>query len=470
MAREALEQRGAPKAVGGSGALDRWFRLREAGTDVRTEVIAGIVTFMTMAYIIFVNPDILGAAGVPRQAAAVATALGAGVMTILMGLASNYPLALASGMGLNAVLAFGVVLGAGYTWQQAMGIVFWEGLLVTLLVLTGARESVMNAIPANLKRAIGVGIGLFIAFIGLKNAGIITHTATIVPGPGGQPVISNPTYVALGNLREPAALLALFGLALTLLLVVRRVRGALLLGILGTTLVAFFTGQARLPETWLSLPTAESLATIGRLDFSVVLNLSAWSFIFAFLMTDFFDTMGTVVAVGGEAGYLRPDGTVPRLRNVLLVDSLAAVTGGFLGCSSITTYIESASGVGEGGRTGLTSVVTGLLFLLAIFFAPVVGIVPSAATAPALIIVGFLMMSVVREIEFGNPEDGIPAFLTLLGMPLTFNISHGIGLGFVSYVLLKLFRGRARDVHPLLWVVSALFTVELFGLWQFIFR
>lgn len=449
--------------------MEQFFKLRERGTDVRTEVLAGIVTFMTMAYIIFVNPDILSAAGVPKDAAIIATALGAGIVTIAMGLASNYPLALASGMGLNAALAFGVVLGAKFTWQQAMGIVFWEGVIVTLLVLSNVREKVMDAIPINLKRAIGVGIGLFIAFIGLKNAGIVTHAAAIVPGPDGKPLLINETFVQLGNLKSPAVMLAIFGLVFTLFLMVRKVKGALLIGIIGTTIVAFFTGQAQMPANFISMPTGAQFATIGALDFSVILQASAWAFIFSFLMTDFFDTMGTVVAVGAEAGYLRKDGTVPNLRNVLLVDSLAAVTGGFFGASSITTYIESASGVGEGGRTGLTAVVTGVLFLLAVFLFPLAGVVPAAATAPALIIVGFLMMTVVKDIDFGNFEEGIPAFLTLIGMPLTFTISDGIGFGFISFVLLKLFRGRVKDVHPLMWVVAILFTIDLFKLWSRLF-
>lgn len=444
--------------------MERLFRLRERGTDLRTEVLAGLVTFMTMAYIIFVNPDILAAAGVPKGPATVATALGAGILTIAMGLASNYPLAMASGMGLNAAVAFGAVLGAKFTWQEAMGIIFWEGALVTLLVLTNVREKVMEAIPLNLKRAIGSGIGLFIAFIGLKNAGIITHTAQIVTGPDGKPALVNPTYVALGDLKQPATLLAVFGLCLTLFLMARRVRGALLLGILGTTAVALLTGQTHFAGV-AALPTAEHFQTIGALDLGVIAKTSAWAFIFAFLMSDFFDTMGTVVAVGQEAGYVTPDGKVPNLRQVLLVDSLGAAAGGLLGVSSITTYIESAAGVGEGGRTGLTSVVTGLLFLLAVFFYPLAGVVPAAATAPALIIVGYLMMTVVRDIDFSSLDEGVPAFLTLLGMPLTFSIAEGIGLGFVSYALIKLFRGRAREVHPLLWVAAALFAVDLFKLW-----
>ncbi|MCG0239288.1 MAG: NCS2 family permease [Firmicutes bacterium] len=432
--------------------MERFFRLKEMGTDLRTEILAGIVTFMTMAYILFVNPLILSEAGVPREGAVLATAIGAGLMTIAMGLVTNYPLALASGMGLNAVVAYGLVMTAGFTWQQAMAVIFVEGLIITLLVLTNVREAVMNAIPINLKRAIGVGIGLFIAFIGLRNAGVV--------------VASDATLVTLGDLTDPKVLLALFGLVITLLLMVRGVRGALLLGILATTAAALLTGQAQLPDAWISLPTAASFSTIGALDLSVVLQVSAWSWVFALLMTDFFDTMGTVVAVGSEAGFLRPDGTIPRLKQVLLIDSLAAMAGGFLGASSITTYIESASGVGEGGRTGLASVVTGLLFLLSIFLAPAVGVVPAQATAPALIIVGFLMMTVVREIDFGDLDEGLPAFVTLLGMPLTYSISTGIGLGFVTYCLLKLFRGKVREVHPLLWVVAVLFALDLFNLWE----
>lgn len=449
---------------------------RIQSTDNRTEVMAGLATFMTMAYILFVNPSILADAGVPREAAAVATALGAGIASIAMGFFSNYPLALASGMGLNAALAYGAVIGGGYTWQQAMTIIFIEGIIITLLVLTNVREAVMNAIPINLKRAIGVGIGLFIAFIGLKNAGIVTHAASIIAPPGAEPFIINPTFVQMGNLTDPQVLLAIFGLIITLLLMARRVAGAILYGILGTTGVALLFNSLGFPllapeaveaaRGVVALPTAASFATIGQLDFSVMAKGGFWALVFAFLVTDFFDTMGTVVAVGGPAGYLRPDGSVPRLKNVLLIDSLAAALGGFLGASSITTYIESASGVGVGGRRGLTAITVGVLFLLAIFFAPLVGLVPAAATAPALIIVGFLMMAVVTEIDFSRVEEGVPAFLTLIGMPLTFSISHGIGFGFISYVLLKAFTGKAREVHPLLYGVALLFVLDMFGLIQ----
>lgn len=426
--------------------LEQWFKLRENGTDVRTEVVAGITTFMTMAYIIFVNPGILGAAGVPATGATVATALAAGLLTIAMGLFTNYPFALASGMGLNAFVAFGLVKGMGLTWQAAMGLIFAEGLVITVLVLTNFREAVMNAIPLNLKRAIGVGIGLFIAFIGFQSAKFV--------------VASPATLVTLGSFHKPEVIVAALGLVITAFLVARRVKGGILLGIILTTVIALFAGVAKLPAKWVDF--TPDFSTIGALDWTAGLNLGLWTTVFALLITDFFDTMGTVIAIGGEAGYLDKQGRLPRLRNVLLVDSLAAMFGGIFGASSVTTYVESASGVGEGGRTGLTSVVTGLFFLLAIFFAPIAGIVPAAATAPALIIVGFLMMTLVKDIHFDDYEEAIPAFLILLGIPLTYNISYGIGLGFISYVVIKALRGKFNEIHPLMWIVALGFAVNFF--------
>ncbi|MDI6870164.1 MAG: NCS2 family permease [Bacillota bacterium] len=427
--------------------LEQMFKLKENGTDVRTEVIAGITTFMTMAYIIFVNPGILSAAGVPFSGAMVATALAAGLITIVMGLATNYPFALASGMGLNAFVAFGLVKGMGLTWQTAMGMVFLEGVVITLLVLTNFREAVMNAIPITLKRAIGVGIGLFIAFIGLQSAKFV--------------VASPATLVQLGSFHKPETLVAAVGLVITAFLVARRVKGGILLGILITTVIALFAGVTKLPTgAWVSAKLDTS--TIMALDVRSALNIGLWTTIFALMITDFFDTMGTVIAIGGEAGFLDKEGRLPRLKNVLLVDSMAAVLGGVFGASSVTTYIESAAGVGEGGRTGLTAVVTGILFLLAVFLAPVAGIVPAAATAPALIIVGFLMMTVVKDIRFDEYDEAIPAFLILLGIPLTYNISYGIGLGFVSYVVIKALRGKFDEIHPLMWIVALAFAVNFF--------
>lgn len=427
--------------------LEKFFKLKENQTTISRELMAGLVTFMTMAYIIFVNPSILSnALGQDYLSAlAVATCLGAGITTICMGLFTNYPLALASGMGLNAFLVFGVVLGMKVPWPTAMGIVFIEGVIVTLLVLTNVREWVMEAIPMDLKRAIGVGIGLFIALIGLINSQLV--------------VASPATLITFGALK-PETLITLFGLLVMAVLMVRRVKGGILIGIILSTILAYALGLVKLPSQWVLGLQPDSFKTFFALDIIGALKFSFVAVIFAFLITDFFDTMGTVFAVGEEAGFVTKDGKVPRLKNVLLVDSLAAVTGGLFGCSSVTTYIESAAGVGEGGRTGLTSVVTGILFILAVFFAPVVGLVPGYATAPALIIVGFLMLTVVKGIKWDDLTTAIPAFLTIATIPFTYSISKGIGYGFISYVLLKVFTGKFKDVHPLMYLAAIAFVID----------
>ncbi len=422
--------------------LERLFHLKANKTTVRTEVIAGLTTFMTMAYIIFANPDILSAAGVPKDAAIVATCLAAAVSTLFMGLYTNYPFALAAGMGLNAFLAFGIV-GETVTVATAMGIVVIEGALVTLLVLTNLREAVMNAIPLTMKRAIGVGIGLFITLIGLINAGF---------------VVGNPaTLVSYGDVRSPKLWVAIFGLLVTAILMARKVKGSMLIGIIASTVFAIAIGVAKLPSDIISMPTASSFATIGAFDLKALTNIGLWTVIFSFLITDFFDTMGTVVAIGGEGGFLDEKGQLPRLKKVLFADSIAAMIGGLFGISSNTTYVEGASGVAEGGRTGLTSVVVALCFAVAIFFVPLIGIVPSQAVAPALIIVGFLMMSVVKELPFDDIEEGFPAFVTLATIPFTYSIARGIGYGLISYMVIKLFSGKAKDIHPLMYLVSAAF-------------
>lgn len=435
--------------------LERVFKLKQNGTNVRTEIGAGLVTFMTMAYIIVVNPGILSSTGMDFQSVTVATCLAAGISTLIMAFLTNYPFTMAAGMGLNGAVAFSLVAAEKLTWQVAMGVVFLEGVIITVLVLTNVREWVMNAIPLNLKRAIGVGIGLFIAFIGFRNAGLVAGTQ-----------ISLLTYGPFGR----TAIIAAIGLVLTAILMAARVKGAILIGIVLTTVVAAIAdvvvpGAAPLvvlPKMgqWVQLPTAKQLSTIGRLDIVGALKLSLIPWIFSFLMADFFDTMGTVVAVGGEAGLLDKQGKLPRLRRVLLADSLGAVLGGLFGCSSNTTYIESASGVAQGGRTGLTAAVVGILFLLSTFLAPIVGIVPGVATAPALILVGFLMLVVVKDIEWDNLDESIPAFLTILTIPFTGSISRGIGFGFISFVLIKVFRGKAREVHPLMYVVAAFFALD----------
>jgi AGZA family xanthine/uracil permease-like MFS transporter len=438
--------------------IERLFDLRARGTNVGTEILAGVTTFMVMAYIIFVNPTILNFSGIkdlqnlgPGFAPTLAaTCLVAGVMTIAMGLVTNYPYAVASGMGLNAVVAFQLIVGLKLPWTAAMGVIFMEGALITILVLTGFREAVMDAIPISLKRAIGVGIGMFILFIGLYEGGLVKQ------GPPGVPV-------TLGDLNTLPVLVALIGLFLTVALMALRIKGALLIGILLTTVAAIlvnaasghtaFTtpGVAVIPSKILAWP---DFSTFGRgLDFSVFWRAGAVTAIvsvFSIMLADFFDTMGTVIGIAGDAGWLDKDGRLPGMKRILLVDSLSAAFGGFASASSATTYIESAAGVSEGGRSGLTSVVTGLLFFVALFFSPIAEVVPPQATAAALIIVGFLMCSIVKDIPFGDFEEGFPALMTLVVMPFTYSITNGFGAGFITYAFIKLVRGKARELHPMM--------------------
>ncbi len=448
--------------------LERWFELSRRRATVGGEVRGGLTTFMVMAYIIFVNPAILSFAGIPPlagqgpsfAATQAATCLVAGALTIAMGLATNYPLAIASGMGLNAVVAFQLVATLKLPWTAAMGVVLLEGLAITVLVLTGFREAIMHAIPVSLKRAIGVGIGLFILFIGLGAAGIVK------PGPPGVPV-------TLGDLTAAPVAVALFGLLLTVWLTARTLhRGAP--GRHPGDHRARHRGQrrhrraapSRCPgrrcgrrRSW-RCPTSRAWAPASIFSVFVRLGLiTALVTIFSLMLSDFFDTMGTVIGIGGEAGWLTPDGRLPRLNRVLLVDSLGAVAGGAAGASSATTYIESAAGVAAGARTGLASVVTGACFLLALFFAPLAGVVPAQATAPALIVVGYLMSRLVREIPFGDFEEGFPALLTLTMMAFTYSITNGIGAGFVSYCFIKLVRGRGREVAPMMYAAALAFVI-----------
>ena len=444
--------------------MGAFFKFSERGTSFRTEVVAGLTTFMTMAYIIFVNPAILGTegTGLPVSGVFFATCVAAAVACIAMGLVANFPLALASGLGLNAIVTYTLILELGLSWQQAMAVIVVEGALVTVLVLTNVREAVLNAIPLSLKFAIAVGIGLFIAFIGLKNAGLVVPNAD--------------TYVALGDLTQGPVLLAVFGLVLTLALVARGLRGGILIGILVTGVVGMIFGIVPPPKEIVDFKFDTSTVGGGVLAVPEVLRLSLLPVIFALFMTDFFDTMGTMFAVAEEAELIDEEGEVPQAKRILLVDGLAAILGGAMGASSVTSYIESGSGVAEGGRTGLTSVVVGLLFLVALPFSPLIsvfgGSIPipdptggsqslfvSPVTAPALIVVGFLMMTEVRHIPWDSLDEAIPAFLTILTLPLTFNISYGIGFGFISYVLIKLSRGRVSEVHPLLYITAALFAL-----------
>jgi AGZA family xanthine/uracil permease-like MFS transporter len=483
--------------------IARRFHFTERRTTLRREIVGGVTTFFVMAYIIFVNPFILTLNGgaqppvVPPFAGLVtATCLAAGLVTIAMGLYTNYPFAAASGLGLNAVVAFDLIASRGIPWQAAMGVIFIEGLLITLLVLTGFREAVLNAIPLILKRAISVGIGLFILFIGLVNAGFvrvpvesitITGNATVAgPTPlgvlAGQGVqLGSPgTPVTIGNFTTLPVALALVGLLIILWLMSRKVKAALLYGILLTTIVAIII-KAIIPGARVSTaPNAADLSQFSFLpiDFSTIGSgfnfqvfnspsaaakglgvLAAILVIFSLMLSDFFDTMGTIVGVGEEGNFVDEQGRLPGANRVLLVDSVAAAVGGLFGVSSVTTFIESAAGVAEGARTGFASVVTGVLFLLAIVLTPFVGLVPPEATAPALIIVGFLMFRAVREIDVTDLMDGFPALLTLIMMPLTFSITNGIGAGFITYVFLRLVNGRAREVHPLMWVISLAFVI-----------
>jgi AGZA family xanthine/uracil permease-like MFS transporter len=435
-------------------AVEKFFKFKERDTSARTEVVAGLTTFMTMAYIIFVNPGILSAAGVPFEGAATATALGAALMCIAMGLIANRPLALASGMGLNAVVAFSIVLGAGVPWQVGMAVIFVEGLVILLLVLTGLRESVMNAIPMNLKRAIGVGIGLFITFIGLVDGGLIVN--------------SDATLVQLGDFSQAGVWVTLIGLVAIFAFMALKVKGDILWGILVATIAALLFKVTELPTAVTAAPDFSTffapfhtVGDAGTMAITQLFTPTLLLFVFAVMLTDFFDTMGTVISIGEQAGFVDKDGQVPGIRNILAVDSAAASVGGLFGASSITTYIESAAGVAEGGRTGLTAVVTGVLFALCAFFAPVIAMIGGALpiTAGALIVVGFLMMGNIKHIPWDDFENAFPAFLTIVGIPLTYNISYGIGLGFISYVVIKLLHRKASDIHPLMYVVSLAFVV-----------
>ena len=437
----------APRS--GGGTLERYFKISSRGSTVRTEVIAGATTFLTMAYILFVNPATLGNAGLDFTQVLSVTALAAGVMTIAMGLFTNYPFAIAAGMGLNAFVTFALILGAGLSPAQAMGVIVAEGAIITVLVLTGVREAIVEAIPMDLKRAIGIGIGAFIALIGLVDAGIVSPEGA-TPLALGQGLTSSPIAVFL------------VGFVLTGVLVARKVKGALLIGIIGSTVLAVILGVSSLPSSFVAAP---DFSLIGAFDLSFIEALglgSALAVVVSVMLSDFFDTMGTVIGIGGEAKLLDRDGKLPGLNKVLLVDSLAAVVGGLTSSSSNTTYIESASGVAEGGRTGLTSVVTGVLFLLGMFISPIAGIVPTQATAPALVVVGYFMMTLVKDIDWSDPGLGIPALLTILLMPFTYSITNGVGAGFLSYVVIAALRGKGKDIHPLLYIVAAIFA------WYFI--
>jgi AGZA family xanthine/uracil permease-like MFS transporter len=426
--------------------LERLFDLKGHGTTIRTEVLAGLTTFVTMAYIVVVNPAILGAAGMPVAAVAVATCLASGFGSILMGLLSNYPLALAPGMGLNAYFTFTVVKVMGLPWQTALGCVFISAIAFLVLTLAGVRRVIVSAVPRPLFAAVAGGIGLFIAFIGLTDAGIV------VAAPG--------TMVKLGSLTAPKPALALLALLLIAALQARRVRGAILLGILVTAAIAWLSGLAHFSPGAYSF--SDLSAAAFKLDVHQALNwkgsigLSLIEIVFVFLFVDMFDNIGTLVAVTKRAGLIAPDGTIPRLNRILLADSIAMLFGAVAGTSPVTSYVESAAGVAVGGRTGLTSIVVGILFLATLFFAPLVQAIPSAATAPALILVGALMMGALAEIDWSDAAEAIPAFLTVIIIPLTYSIANGLAFGITSHAILKLVRGQAGPRDWLIYVLAAI--------------
>ena len=434
--------------------LERLFGLKAAGSDVRTELTAGLTTFLTMAYIVAVNPAILGDAGMPVGAVAAATCLAAGIASLMMGLFANYPLALAPGMGLNAYFTYTVVKGLGVPWETALGCVFLSGAAFLVLTVVGVRQMIIAAIPRALFSAVAGGVGLFIAFIGLKDAGVI---------------VANPaTTVALGDLTKPTAALAVLGLALIAALQAWRVKGAILIGIVAVTALAWALGLAHLA------PGAYSLSDIGatafKADIPAALNLKGGigggigatllEIVFVFLFVDLFDNVGTLVAVTKEAGLTDEAGKIPRLNRILITDSFATMIGAFAGTSTTTSYIESAAGVAAGGRTGLTAVTVGVLFLITFLFAPLVQAIPPAATAPALVLVGAMMLGAVAEIDWKDPSAGIPAFLTLIGIPLTFSIANGLAFGIVSYAVLKLVRRDVSRRDWLLLILAALFVAR----------
>ncbi|WP_435831602.1 NCS2 family permease [Catellatospora methionotrophica] len=462
-----------PGVVGG---VDRYFEISARGSTMSREVRGGLATFFTMAYIVVLNPLILGGgkdidgASLPLAAVAAATALMAGLLTILMGVVGRFPLALAAGLGVNALVAYEIA--PLMTWADAMGLVVIEGVIIAILVLTNLRVAVFHSVPMQLKTAIGVGIGLFLTIIGFVDAGFVRST-----GQGSPPI----GLGIGGKIVTWPGLVFVIGLLVTVVLVARKVKGAILIGIVGSTVLAIIVeaiakvgpagGPAGSPAGWqLNVPVVPD-KWVGLPDLSLLGHfnvLGGWRtagpvicamFVFTLLLTDFFDTMGTMVAVAQEGGMLTKDGMVPRTKEILLVDSIAAAAGGAASTSSNTSYIESAAGVAEGARTGFANLVTGGLFLLAMFLAPLVTVVPFEAASVALVVVGFLMMTAVRNIDWTDYEIGIPAFLTIVIMPFTYSISNGIGAGVITYVLIKASKGKLRDVHPLLWIVALLFVL-----------
>ena len=452
--------------------LDKIFHLKENHTDVKTEVMAGITTFMTMAYILAVNPNILSASGMDRGSVFTATALSAFIATCLMALLSNYPFVLAPGMGLNAYFTYTVVLGMGYTWQQALAAVFAEGIIFILLSLTNVREAIFNSIPMNLKHAVSVGIGLFIAFIGLQNAKIVVgNDSTLVS------IFSFKSSVAEGTFSSQGitVLLALIGILVTAILLAKDVKGSILWGILITWVLGIICQLTHLyvpnadigyysllPDFSNGISVPSMAPTFMKMDFSIVFSLDFVVIMFAFLFVDMFDTLGTLIGVASKADMLDKDGKLPKIKGALLSDAVGTTVGAVCGTSTVTTFVESASGVAEGGRTGLTSIVAGILFALSLLLSPIFLAIPSFATAPALIVVGYLMLTSVTKIDFSDMTEAIPCFIAIIAMPFMYSISEGIALGVISYVIINVCTGKAKDkkISPLMYALAVIFVLK----------
>ena len=452
--------------------LDKLFHLKENKTDVKTEIMAGITTFMTMAYILAVNPNILSASGMDRGSVFTATALSAFIASCLMALLSNYPFVLAPGMGLNAYFTYTVVLGMGYTWQQALSAVFVEGIIFILLSLTNVREAIFNSIPMNLKHAVSVGIGLFIAFIGLQNAKIVVNNdSTLVS------IFSFKSSVADGTFSSEGitVLLALIGILVTAILLARNIKGGILWGILitwGLGIICQLTHlyipnpdlgfYSLLPDFSGGISVPSMAPTFMKMDFSIVFSLDFVVIMFAFLFVDMFDTLGTLIGVASKADMLDKDGKLPKIKGALLSDALGTTVGAAFGTSTVTTFVESASGVAEGGRTGLTSLVAGILFGLSLLLSPIFLAIPSFATAPALIIVGYLMLTSVTKIDFNDMTEAIPCFIAIIAMPFLYSISEGISMGVISYVVINVITGKAKEkkISLLMYILTILFVLK----------
>jgi len=446
--------------------LDKLFRLKEHKTDVKTEVIAGVTTFMTMAYILAVNPLILSQTGMDKGAVFTATAICAFIGTIIMAFMANYPFVLAPGMGLNAYFTYTVVQGMGYSWETALAAVLVEGVVFIVMSLTNVREAIFNAIPMQLKHAVTVGIGLYIAFIGLQNADIVVDSSTLVTVFSFKGSVENGTFNTVGI----CVVLALIGILLTAILMVKKVKGGILWGILGTWVLGMICQLTGLYDpsvngslfpdfsNGISVPSLEPI--FFKMDFTQILSIDFVVVVFAFLFVDLFDTLGTLMGVASKADLLDKDGKLPRIKGALLADAIATTAGAMMGTSTVTTFVESASGVAEGGKTGLTAAVSALLFAVSLVLSPIFLAIPSFATAPALVMVGFLMMTTVAKIDFSDYTEAVPAFIAIMAMPFMYSISEGIALGVISYVIINLVTGKHKKISPLMYVLAALFILK----------